>query len=286
VPQSQRRAYFIAASPSYFSTLQTPLIAGREFTTSDSETAPRVVVVSQTLARRFFPQGDAVGRRLRLVNPDQSNEWRTIVGVVHDVRYSGLDDVDPPVVYTPFAQTPFLWMYMHVRTTGEPMAMVGAIRQAMKSIDARSAVASPQPMTALVNESAADPRFRTTLVSLFGAIGILLAAVGLHGVVAFGVARRAREIAIRLALGASIGSVRWRVIKHSLVLAFAGVAIGLLATLWMGRLLDGLLYETTTRDAAALAAVALILVVVAVVASAVPAQRATRIEPIQALRDV
>jgi predicted permease len=282
----QRRAYFIAASPAYFAALGATVVAGREFAVSDTETAPRVVVVSQTLARRFFPQGDVVGRRLRLINPDQSNEWRTIVGVVNDVRYSGLDDVDPPVVYTPFAQTPFLWMYMHVRTAGEPTAMVGAIRHAIKSIDARLAVASPQPMTALVNESAADPRFRTTLVSLFGAVGILLAAVGLHGVVAFGVARRAREIAIRLALGASVGSVRWRVIKHSLLLAFVGVAIGLLATLWMGGLLEGLLYETTPRDTVALVAVAGILVVIAVVASAIPARRATRIQPIEALRDI
>lgn len=286
VAQGQRRAYFIAASPAYFATLGTALVAGREFTVSDSETAPRVIVVSRTLARRFFPQGDAVGRRLRLVNPDQSNEWRTIVGVVNDVRYSGLDDSDPPVIYTPFAQTPFLWMYMHVRTADEPMAMVSTIRQAMKSIDSRLAVASPQPMTALVNESAADPRFRTTLVSLFGVLGILLAAVGLHGVVAFGVARRAREIAIRVALGASAGSVRWRVIKHSLVLALAGVTIGLSAAWWMGTLLDGLLYETTPRDTVALATVAAILVVVAVVASVVPARRATRIQPIEALREI
>jgi predicted permease len=286
VALGERRAYFIAASPAYFATLGTPLIAGREFTASDTETAPRVAVISQTLARRFFPRGDAVGRRLRLINPDQSNDWRTIVGVVNDVRYSGLDDADPPVVYTPFAQTPFLWMYMHIRTVGEPMAVVSAIRNALKAIDSRLAVASPQPMTALVNESAADPRFRTMLVSLFGVVGMLLAAVGLHGVVAFGVARRAREIAIRLALGASVGSVRWRVIKQSLLLALTGVAIGLLATLWLGRLLDGLLYETTSRDTASLAAVAGILVVIAVIASAVPARRATRIQPIEALREV
>jgi putative ABC transport system permease protein len=285
-PVEERRGYFIAASPGYFKTLGTRLVAGREFAMSDTEQAPRVVIVSKTLAQRFFPDGDAVGRRLRLLNQEQSNEWRTIVGVVADVRYQGLDDSDPPAVYTPFAQTPFPWIYVHVRTHGNPANAIEPIRRTVKSVDARLAVANPQPMTALVTESSADPRFRTTLVSLFGAIAMLLAAVGLHGVVAFGVARRTREIAIRLALGASVRSVRWRVIRHSLALAVVGVGVGLLGALWAGRLLADLLYETTPRDAGALVTVAALLLVVAVVASAVPARRATRIQPVDALRDV
>jgi len=285
-PANERSAYFIAASPNYFKTLGTTIVSGREFGASDTDTAPRVAVISKTLARRFFPDGDAVGRRLRLVNPEQSNEWRTIVGVVADIRYQGLDDVDPPVIYTPFPQTPFPWMYVHVRTIGDPAMSIAAVRQAVKSVGSQLAVANPQPMTALVNESSADSRFRTTLASLFAVAGILLSAVGLHGVVAFGVARRAREIAIRLALGASIASVRWRVIRQALVLALSGVVAGLVGALWMGGLLSGLLYETTPRDPAALAIVAAVLVVVAVAASVVPARRATRIQPVDALRDV
>jgi putative ABC transport system permease protein len=285
-PVDQRRGYFIAASPAYFKTLGTPLIGGREFDASDTARSPAVVIISRTLSQRFFPDGDAIGRRLRLVNPEQSNEWRTIVGVVGDVRYQGLDDVDPPVVYTPFAQTPFPWMYVHVRTHGDPAASIGLVRGAVKSVDVRLTMANPQPMTALISESTADPRFRTTLVSLFAAAGMALAAVGLHGVVAFGVARRSREIAIRVALGASVGSVRWRVIRQALVLALAGIALGLVGAIWLGRVLTGLLYETTPTDPASLAAVAALLLVVAFVASVMPARRATRIQPVDALRDV
>lgn len=284
-PVDQRRGYFIAASPGYFKTLGTRLVSGREFAESDTETSQRIVVVSKTLAQLFFPNGDAVGRRLRLENPQQSNEWRTIVGVVANVRYQGLDDVDPPVVYTPFPQTPFPWIYVQVRTAGDPANSIGAVRSAVKSVDARLAMANPQPMTALVTESSADPRFRTTLVSLFASVAMLLAAIGLHGVVAFGVARRTREIAIRLALGASVTAVRWRVIKQALALVVAGVGLGLLGALWMGGVLDGLLYQTRPSDPASLATVAALLLVVAVVASIVPAHRATRIQPVDALRE-
>jgi predicted permease len=286
IPADQRRGYFIGASPGYFRTLGTPLLAGREFAASDTERAPAVAIVSRALARRFFRDGDAVGRRLRLVNPEQSNEWRTIVGVVADVRYQGLDDVDPPVVYTPFAQTPFLWTYVYVRTAGDPAAAIGPVRQVVKSVDAKLAVANPQPMAALISESSADPRFRTTLVSLFAAIAMLLAAIGLHGVVAFAVARRAREIAIRVALGANASSVRWRVIRQALGLALAGVVFGLIGALWMGGVLTELLYETTPADPVALGTVAVLLLVIAVAASIVPARRATRIQPVDALREV
>ena len=284
-PLEQRSGYFIAASPGYFRTLGTRIVGGREFAAGDTDGAPLVVVVSNTLARRFFPKGDALGRRLRLVNPEQSNEWRTIVGVVADVRYQGLDDVAAAVVYTPFAQTPFPWIYVQVRTHGDPTTFVEAVRQTVKSVDARLTVANPQPMTALVAESSADPRFRTTLVSLFAGIAMLLATIGLHGVVAFGVARRAREIAIRLALGASEASVRLAVIRQALLLALGGVGVGLLGALWMSDVLTGLLYETTPGDPVALATVAAILLAVAVLASISPARRATRIQPVEALRE-
>ncbi len=285
-PVEQRRAYFIAASPLYFKTLATPVIRGREFAAMDTDRAPRVAVVSKTLAQRFFGNDDPIGRRLRLINPDQSPEWRTIVGVVGDVRYQGLDDADPPVIYTPFAQTPFPWMYVHVRAERDTSALIPSIRQAVRSVDSQLVVANPQPMTTLAADSASDPRFRTTLVSLFAVVGMLVAAVGLHGVVAFGVARRAREIAIRVALGASARSVRWRVVRQAMILASCGVAVGLVGAFWMGNLLNGLLYETTPTDPLSLAGVAVLLLLVALAASAVPARRATAIQPVEALRDI
>jgi putative ABC transport system permease protein len=284
-PIDQRRGYFIAASPAYFGALGTRLMSGREFVSGDTDSAPHVVVISNTLARRFFPDGDAVGRRMRLMNPEYPDSWRTIVGVVADVRYQGLDDVDPPVVYTPFAQTPFPWMYIHVRTAGDPMAAVAAVRGAVKSVDSRLTLANPRPMTALMSESSADPRFRTTLISLFASLALLLAAIGLHGVVSFGVARRTREIAIRLALGASVTSVRCRVVRQALRLAVVGALLGLLGAVSLGNVITGLLFETTPSDPLTLASVTALLLAVAVAASAVPARRATRIEPIEALRE-
>jgi predicted permease len=282
----RRRAYFIAASPGYVEALRVRLLAGRSFAATDSASSPSVAVVSQTLARRFFPDAAvAVGRRIRLVNPEYSGEWRTIVGVVADVRYQGLDDANAPVLYTPFAQTPFPWMYVHVRAVADPLASVNAIRAAVRSVDGRLIVGNPQAMTAVATESSADPRFRAALISSFAALAVILAAIGLHGLVSFGVARRTREIAIRVALGASLASIRRNVFRQALTLAAAGTALGLLGAQWAGRLLSTLLYETTPHDPAALAAVALLLFVVALAAGVAPARRALRIEPVEALRE-
>jgi putative ABC transport system permease protein len=284
-PLNQRSAYFIAASPGYFRALGTTFIAGRAFTPDDREGGQPVAVISQTLARRFFPDGDAIGRRLRVVNPEYSGDWRTIVGVVANVRYQGLDDSDPPVVYVSFAQTPFPWMYVHVRTAGDPMAALGTIRSTVRTVDPRLVLANPQPITALVSESSADPRFRTVLLSSFGAIAMVLSAIGLHGLIAFSVARRAREIAIRVALGASATSVRWRILRHALMLVSAGVGLGLAAAVALRGVLDGMLYETSPSDPAALATVTVLLLATAIAAAIVPARRATRIQPVDALRD-
>jgi predicted permease len=284
-PLDERRAYFIAASPGYFAALGARLTAGREFTARDAAGAPLVVIISKTIADRFFPNGDAVGRRLRLVNPEQSHEWRTIVGVAGNVRYQGLDDANPAAVYTPFTQTPFPWMYVHVRTEGDPLALIGIVRGVVKTVDQRLTMANPQAMTSLVSDSSADPRFRTILISLFAAIAVVLSAIGLHGVVAFGVARRSKEIAIRLALGAPVGSLRWRVIRDAVRLALGGIVIGLLGAMAIGGTIAGLLYDTEPSDPLALGLVAALLLAVAIVASVVPAQRATRIQPVTALRD-
>jgi predicted permease len=281
----QRRAYFIAASPDYFRALGTPLLAGREFANTDRPGSVPAVIISRTLARRFFPKGDALGHRLRIVNPEYSSDWRTIVGVAADVRYQGLDNAEPAVVYVPFAQTPFPWIYVHVRTAADPMAALGAVRTAVRSVDSRLTIGNPQPMTALVSESSADPRFRTTLISAFALGAMVLAAIGLHGVIAFGVARRGREIAIRLALGASVTSVRWRVIRQALVLVAVGLVIGLAGAISLGGVLNGLLYETSPADPIALGAVAGLLIATAIAASAFPARRATRIQPVDALRE-
>jgi predicted permease len=284
-PVNDRSAYFIAASPSYFRALGTPIVAGREFASGDAAGALPVVVVSETLARRFFPSRSAVGRRLRLVNPDYAADWRTIVGVVRDVRYQGLDDGPRPIVYTPFAQTPFLWMYVHVRTAGDPMAILGSLRARIRNVDPRLTIASPRPMSALIAEASADPRFSAVVITAFATMAVLLAAIGLYGMVSFAVARRTREMAIQLALGASPGVLRWQVVRSALALSAAGLVAGLLGAVWVGRFLDALLFEVTPSDPLTLGAVAGILLAVTLLAAAVPASRATRIDPLQALRE-
>ena len=285
VPVDERSAYFIATSPDYFRTLGTRTVAGREFAPRDAADAATVAIVSETLARRFFPNTSAIGQRLRLVNPDYPADWRTIVGVVQDVRYQGLDDGPRPIVYTPFAQTPFFWMYMHVRTAGDPLAIVGSLRAAVKSVDSRLTVASPKPMMALVAEASADPRFSAAIIGAFAIAAVALAAIGLYGVTSFGVVRRTRQIAIQLALGAPAAQVRWQVVRRALTLSASGVVAGLIGAVWVGRLLEELLFEVTPTDPPTLAAVAAILLAVTVIAAAIPAARATRISPLDALRE-
>jgi putative ABC transport system permease protein len=285
VPVDERSAYFIATSPDYFRALGTRTVTGREFAPRDAADAVPVAIVSETLARRFFPNTSAIGQRLRLVNPDYPADWRTIVGVVQDVRYQGLDDGPRPIVYTPFAQTPFFWMYVHVRTAGDPLAIVGSLRAAVKSVDPRLTVASPKPMTALVAEASADPRFSAAIIGAFAIAAVALAAIGLYGVTSFGVVRRTRQIAIQLALGAPAAQVRWQVVRRALTLAASGVVAGLIGAAWVGRLLEELLFEVTPTDPPTLAAVAVILLGVTVIAAAIPAARATRINPVEALRE-
>jgi predicted permease len=285
VPVDERSAYFIATSPDYFRTLGTRAVAGRDFAPRDAAGAAPVAIVSETLARRFFPNTSAIGQRLRLVNPDYPADWRTIVGVVQDVRYQGLDDGPRPIVYTPFAQTPFFWMYMHVRTAGDPLAILGSLRAAVKSVDSRLTVASPKPMTALVAEASADPRFSAAIIGAFAIAAVALAAIGLYGVTSFGVVRRTRQIAIQLALGAPAAQVRWQVVRRALILSASGVVAGLIGAAWVGRLLEELLFEVTPTDPPTLAAVAAILLAVTVLAAAIPAARATRISPLEALRE-
>ena len=285
VPVDERSAYFIATSPDYFRALGTRTLAGREFAPRDAVDAVPVAIVSETLARRFFPNTSAIGQRLRLVNPDYPADWRTIVGVVQDVRYQGLDDGPRPIVYTPFAQTPFFWMYVHVRTAGDPLAIVGSLRAAVRSVDPRLTVASPKPMTALVAEASADPRFSAAIIGAFAIAAVALAAIGLYGVTSFGVVRRTRQIAIQLALGAPAAQVRWQVVRRALTLAASGVVAGLIGAAWIGRMIEELLFEVTPTDPPTLAAVAAILLGVTVIAAAIPAARATRINPVDALRE-
>jgi len=280
----QRRGYFLAVTPDYFRALGARVREGRAFTDRDAAGAPEVVILNRALARRLYGDGGAVGRRLKLVSPDQGDGWRTVVGVVDDVRYSGLDDPGEAAVYTPFAQTPFLWTYVMVRTQGPPMALAGAVRAAVSSVDPGLEAAAVKPMAEVMAETVAQPRFNVVLLSALAGLALVLAAVGIYGVISYSVAQRTKEIGIRMALGADRRDVVRLVTGESLRLAAMGVMAGLLGAAAGARVLATLLFEVQPTDAATYASAAGFLVLVALAASAVPAWRATRVAPVSALR--
>jgi putative ABC transport system permease protein len=280
----QDGAYFIAATPGYFEALRTRVVQGRAIDGRDVAGGAPVVVVNRLLASQLFPDGDAVGRRLRLVNPEQSDAWRTIVGVVGDVRYRGLEEETQPTLYTAFAQTPFMWLYVMVRTPVVSESMVRSLREATSSAHPSLTAAGARPMRDVLAETVAQPRFNMLLVSSFAVLALLLSAIGIYGVVAYSVARRTQEIGIRMALGAARIDVLRMVLAEGIAMATAGVMLGLAACAVMTRLMSGLLVGIAPRDPVAFAAGAVLLLAVAIVASYLPARRATRVEPVTALR--
>jgi putative ABC transport system permease protein len=277
-------ALFIAATPGYFEALRTPVLQGRAFDARDTAGGLPVVVVSRAFASQLFPGKDAVGHRLKLINPEQSAEWRTIVGVAGDVMYRGPDEDLPPAIYTPFAQTPFMWLYVMVRTTGSPQPLIRSLRTIVPGVSPALTAANLRPMTEVVAQSVAEPRFHMVLVSSFAMLALVLSAIGIYGVLAYSVAQRTHEIGVRMALGAAGRDVMRLVLGEGLTLAVAGVALGLAGAAALTRLMSGLLFGVTARDPWTFGAGAAVLLGVAAIACYVPARRATRVEPIRALR--
>ena len=260
------------------------MVEGRPFGDADAAGAAEVVILGRSLARRLFGTAPAVGRRIRLVNPDYGSGWRTVVGVAGDVLYAGLAVEPGNAIYTPFAQTPFLWVYGVVRTSGSPEALGRAVRQAVASVDPSLEVAALRPMEQLLAESVAQPRWNVVLLSAFAGLALALAAVGVYGVISYSVSQRVREIGIRMALGASRGEVVRLVTGEGLRLAAIGIAVGLLGAAVASRVLGSLLFEVRPLDLPTFTGAAAFLALVALGASAVPAARASRISPSNALR--
>ncbi|MGH8636259.1 MAG: FtsX-like permease family protein, partial [Burkholderiales bacterium] len=277
-------AYFIAATPGYFDALRTPTLDGRTIERSDTAGAPLVAVVNRTLARQLFGEESAIGRRIRLSNAEQSAEWRTIVGVVGDIQYRGLDRAMEPTLYTAFDQTPFMWLYMMARTSAEPPALARSIRAAIREVAPAVSVGEIQSMTEVVSATVAQPRLSMWLLSGFAALALCLAAIGIYGVIAYSVAQRSHEIGLRMALGAERRTILSMVIREGLAVAVCGILAGIAGALLATRLMTGLLVGVTPHDPTAFAAGAGLLVVVAAAASYLPARRATKVDPMVALR--
>ena len=272
-------------SPGFFRVLGVPVQRGRDFTGADAGTAPGVVLINQTMASTLFPGEDPIGRRLQLGDPAPSSPWVTIVGVVGDVKYRGLDAAPSPTLYTPYEQS--LWwptMYLVVRSNVEPATLARSIRMQVSSLDPLLPVTRVRTMHDLLGRSVAEPRFRTILLGLFAAVALVLATVGIYGILSYTVAQRTREIGIRMSLGARRRDVLRLVLQQGMALAGAGVAIGLLSALALNRVLAGLLFGVGPTDVATFSVVSFVMVGAALVACYVPARRATRVDPMVALR--
>ena len=275
-------------SERYFTALGTPLLSGRFFTERDERGAPEVVIVNEALAKQYYPGQDPVGRRLKNGGPERpigpNNHWMTIVGVVGDVKYSGLDAPPEPTVYWPLRQAVATTQWIVIRTTGDPRSLSAAVRGVVAALDPDLPISRLSTMDDVMALSVAPPRFRTTLVAVFAAIGLLLAAIGIYGVMAYAVSERTHEIGVRAALGANRGDVLRLVLGEAAILAAAGIVIGLAGAVATTRLMRALLFHVEPTDAATFAGVSAVLVVAALAASYIPARRAVRVDPMIALR--
>jgi putative ABC transport system permease protein len=272
-------AIYIPVTADYFRALGAPLLRGRCFEDADAMNAPAVAMINQSLARRHFVGEEAVGRRLSV-----SGVSRTIVGVVGDVKYEGLHGDAGQQIYVPYAQSPFPGLYAVIRAAGDPLALAPAVRDAIRAVDPGSAALNVRTMEDVLSGSISTPRFHTVLLSLFGAVALFLAAIGVYGVMAYSVAQRTREIGIRMALGAEAANVLTMILREGLGLVGAGLVIGIVGALLATRALAGLLFQVEPHDPLTLGLVGLVLLLVALLACYVPARRATRVDPMVALR--
>jgi putative ABC transport system permease protein len=279
-----RTADYVAVSPAYFGVMQIPLLRGRLFSEQDAMPAPRVAVISEALARLYFPDQDPIGKRMTFGFPPNGKTSRQIVGIVGNVRDVSLHQEPGPMMYVPFAQAPFWGAVVVARTTLSTSRAANAIRQEVRSIDKDLPVTDIESMTDALSASVAQPRFGMFLLSLFAALALILAAAGVFGVISYSVSSRTREVGIRVALGAARGKILRLILSESAKLVLLGLALGIGGALALGRFLRTLLFEVRSTDPLTFAAVSILLGLVALAAAYVPARRATRVDPMAALR--
>jgi putative ABC transport system permease protein len=283
-PGTPTTADYVAVSPNYFHVMGISLLRGRTFNSGDSPSAPRVALINEALAQFYFPNQNPLGKRLIFGFPPDTNVPREIVGVVGDVRDVSLHKDPGPMMYVPFAQEPFWGADVVVKSTLAPASVISSIRRAAWSIDKNLPVTNVASMPDVLESSVAQPRFRTWLLGLFGVLAVLLAAAGIFGVISYSVSCRTQEIGIRVALGATSQTIRKMVLLEGLKLAGAGLGVGAIAALGLARFLKSELFGVGAADPLTFFGAAALLVVVALAACYIPARRATRVDPMVALR--
>ena len=284
-PGQERIVVTRIISPGYFDTMSIPVLRGRGLADQDTETSPNVVVISETMARRYWPGEDAVGKRIAAGRIRKPEDWIQVVGVVKDVRQFELNAEPRPQMYLTYRQAGFFDSRdLVVKTDVDPASMAATVRKAVWEIDKDQPVSNIQTMNEILADSIARQRFSMLLLAIFAAVALVLAGVGIYGVMSYSVAQRTREIGIRMALGAQTGAVLKLAVGYGMKLVIAGIAIGLVAALALTRVMSTLLFGVTATDPTTFTLISLLLIAVAVLASYLPARRATRVNPIIALR--
>jgi putative ABC transport system permease protein len=282
-PATHPSATYFSVSPDYFAAMGIRLVKGRTFTRRDEASSPYVVVISEALARKYWPGDNPIGKRLTIGY--NKTGPREVVGIVADVKNLALAEPMQPAFYTPFAQAPWPFLSAVVRTAGDAGAVAGSLRAAIVKLDPDQPVGKVQTVTEYVDRSVSTPRFTAGVVGAFATVALLLAGFGLFSVMAYSVAQRRREIGIRVALGAQAGNVRWMVVGQALRLGSIGLGLGLIGAFAASRVLDSLLFGVSANDPFTFTGVCAMLFAVLMAAAYLPARRATRVDPIVALRD-
>jgi putative ABC transport system permease protein len=288
VPPAQQPAMQVrVATPEYFSTVGIPLKRGRMFSEDDRAATARVVLITESAAHEFFPNEDPLGKKIKLGwgrGPGTARAGGVVVGIVGDVKEAGLDEPNPPHIYMPLRQWPVGFMSVVVKTATPPASLADAVRGEVYAVDSNLPVSNVRTLDEIVARSISQPRFYMLLLTLFAAVALVLAAIGIFGVLSYAVAQRTREIGIRMALGAQERTVIGLVVREAMTLVLLGVACGTITALFLSRTMTRMLFSVTPTDPATFASVATGLLAVALFASYLPARRATRVDPIVALR--
>lgn len=279
-------ADFFAVQGDYFKTLGVPMLKGRDFTERDNKQGPPVVIVNQAFAKKFFPNEDPVGKRIKpgISTDTDDPTMREIIGLVSDIRNRNLTSDLRPGYYLPAAQMPFNQMTLVVRTTNDPHSVITAVQNEVHAMDSELPIFNVKTMEEYISATVAGPRFNATLLVIFAGVALILTIVGLYGVMSYSVAQRTNEIGIRMALGAQAGDVLRLIVSQGFKLVLIGLGIGLVGAFALMRVIASLLFGVTTKDPLTFAAVAVLLALVALLACYIPARRATRLDPLHALR--
>jgi putative ABC transport system permease protein len=286
-PKDHPSADFFAAGVGYFKTMGIPILKGRDFEDRDKHGSTPVIIITDAFARQYFPNEDPIGKRIKPVigtYEDEDNPMREVIGVVGDIRNRSLNTEPKPAYYVPQTQVPFSQLVAVVKTTGEPHSLVSAATKVVAAMDQDIPLFGVKSMPEYLSSSVAAPRFSTTLLAIFAAVALVLTIVGLYGVMSYSVAQRTNEIGIRLALGAQSRDVLLMIVKQGGMLILLGLAIGLVGAFALTRLIASLLFGVTAKDPITFGAVAVLLAIVALLACYIPALRATKVDPMDALR--